>query len=447
MCDTFVALAPATADGSVILGKNSDREPNEAHHLVLVPGAEHGDGARIDCTYISIAQAARTRTVLLAKPYWIWGAEMGVNDAGVAIGNEAVFTKVPREKRDGLLGMDLLRLALERAATAGEAAAVITELLTRHGQHGQAGHTHNLMYDNSFIIADPRGALVLETMGRDWVIREVAVAASISNAITTGRSWDRASDGITTAGPGIDVADRFSDFVYTTFSAARKRQCRTSAWLAAHRGAIGVRDAMALLRDHGTGGTDRDWGPDLALTGQTVCAHAGFGPIRVSQSTGSMVVQVGSGGTTAWVTGSSAPCTSIFKPVWLDTGLPPGERTPGRYFDSESRWWRHELLHRSILSDYPDRISVLTDERDAFEGQLVSMAHDALDAGDRWRVTELAFAEADALEQRWLAAIRATGGHRGRGRQLLSAPFRRAWRGFDAAARIPVGAPGGPGGA
>jgi hypothetical protein len=30
MCDTVVATAGATADGVTILGKNSDRDPNEA---------------------------------------------------------------------------------------------------------------------------------------------------------------------------------------------------------------------------------------------------------------------------------------------------------------------------------------------------------------------------------------------------------------------------------
>jgi dipeptidase len=33
MCDTFVALPAVTPDGSVIFGKNSDREPNEAQAL------------------------------------------------------------------------------------------------------------------------------------------------------------------------------------------------------------------------------------------------------------------------------------------------------------------------------------------------------------------------------------------------------------------------------
>ena len=50
------------------------------------------------------------------KPAWIWGCEMGANEAGVVGGNEAIHTLLSDEltKRDGtpiksLLGMDLLR--------------------------------------------------------------------------------------------------------------------------------------------------------------------------------------------------------------------------------------------------------------------------------------------------------------------------------------------------
>ena len=108
MCDTFVAMADATANGSVILAKNSDREPNEAHEIVYVPAGEHAPGSVATCTYLVIPQARRTNAVLLGKPYWIWGAEMGANYHGVVIGNEAVFTKAPHERDPGLIGNAIL---------------------------------------------------------------------------------------------------------------------------------------------------------------------------------------------------------------------------------------------------------------------------------------------------------------------------------------------------
>ena len=119
MCDTLVVTSPAAGDGVTLFAKNSDREPNEAHCLLLAPAADHAAGNRLRCTYIEIEQVPHTYAVALAKPFWIWGAEMGVNEHGVAIGNEAVFTKEPYAKAGGLLGMDLLRLGLERARPRG----------------------------------------------------------------------------------------------------------------------------------------------------------------------------------------------------------------------------------------------------------------------------------------------------------------------------------------
>ncbi|MDF1519527.1 MAG: hypothetical protein RQ728_02550 [Brevefilum sp.] len=82
MCDTFVALGNATADGSVIFGKNSDRDPNEAHELLSIPHARHQDGEKVSCTYIKITQVKETNAVFLSKPFWILGAEMGENEHG-----------------------------------------------------------------------------------------------------------------------------------------------------------------------------------------------------------------------------------------------------------------------------------------------------------------------------------------------------------------------------
>jgi secernin len=194
MCDTFVAVGNSTADGSVIFGKNSDREPNEAHEVLILPGQDVEPGSMLKCTYIEIPQQEHTYAVLLAKPFWIWGAEMGVNEHGVTIGNEAIFTKVPYEKGPSLTGMDFLRLALERAKTAFEALQVITQLLERYGQGGSCGFTHPFYYHNSFILADPREAWVLETAGRQWVAEKVKSVRSISNGATIGSEWDLASE-------------------------------------------------------------------------------------------------------------------------------------------------------------------------------------------------------------------------------------------------------------
>lgn len=418
MCDTFVSLPGATADGSVILGKNSDREPNEAHHLLLIPATEHS-AQRVRATYIDIPQVSHTHAVLLAKPYWIWGAEMGVNEHGVAIGNEAVFTKAPREKQPGLLGMDSLRLALERADRAEQAVEVITTLLTAYGQGGQAGHTHKLVYDNSYLISDRTEAWILETVGRDWAAQRVDRTASISNGLTLDTA-ERASPALR----GVRVRQR-SDFLFTRFSDSAARQCRTSDALRTARGRIDVATAMRLLRDHGQ--ASGDWSPSRGLMGQDVCAHAGFGPIRVAQAVGSMVSHVTADDIAVWFTGTSAPCTSVFKPVWFDGGL-PAEPQPGDRFDPATLWWRHEQLHRATLRNYPGRIAAYARARDELEA---GFRAGALAATDRAAYTAECFARAGAAEREWLRAA-----------ELVPAAdtpalYRKAWLKWDELAGMP----------
>jgi len=156
MCDTIVATSPSTADQAVWFGKNSDREPGEAQVVEHLSAQRFTAPAKLQCTYIEIPQAAQTYEVVISRPFWMWGAEMGANERGVAIGNEAVFTRLPVPKT-GLTGMDLLRIAIERSATAREALELIARLIAEVGQGGLCGYRHKgFRYHNSFIIADPK---------------------------------------------------------------------------------------------------------------------------------------------------------------------------------------------------------------------------------------------------------------------------------------------------
>ncbi|KAM4622472.1 secernin-2 [Discoglossus pictus] len=185
-CDCFVSLPPASLSPLVIFGKNSDRPRQEVQEVVYYPAATHPLGSKIMCTYVEVDQVPETFAVLLSRPAWLWGAEMGANDHGVCIGNEAVWTKEPVAECEALLGMDLVRLALERAQSAQDAVNVITELLARYGQGGSCREDHQpLSYHNTFLLCDHKEAFVLETAGPYWAVERITEGArNLSNQLS-----------------------------------------------------------------------------------------------------------------------------------------------------------------------------------------------------------------------------------------------------------------------
>ncbi len=437
MCDTFVAPRNSTADGSVIFGKNSDREANEAQYVISIPAADHPSGSRLRCTYIDIPQAGHTHAVLLSKPFWIWGAEMGANEHGVTIGNEALFTKVGQEAAPGLIGMDLLRLGLERGSTAWEALQIITQLLEQYGQSGNCGLTHKFYYQNSFLITDLHESWILETAGRQWAAEQVKSVRSISNGITIGNRWDLASAdlihyavdrGWCNRREEFHFARCYSEPVYTGFSKAHSRQSCTMRQLQKLSPRITVKDAFAVLRSHNN---HPSWSPARSLTDQQVCMHASFGPVRNSQTTGSLVAHLTDDREpTFWVTGTAAPCTSVFKPVWISAGMPDIGLEPTAVFNPDSLWWQHELLHRSILQDYPRRIQLIEQDRDQLEDMFLNAA-EKMDINLRL-LSEQCFEQAAYKEYEWLERIKSVRGTTG------SVLFHLAWNKLNQSAKIHV---------
>jgi dipeptidase len=413
MCDTFVALPPHTG-GAVVFGKNSDREPNEAQALEYHPPARYPARARLRCTHIEIDQARDTLGVLLSRPFWMWGAEMGANEHGVVIGNEAVFTRMPALRENVLTGMDLLRLALERAATADQAVETITALLHDYGQGGRCGYQdHRLTYHNSFIIADPVGAWVLETAGSLWAARRVAWRAAISNRLSIGAEFDRAHPELVAkarrrggcrAGETFDFARCFSDRFMTFFAAGGRRRSRGLELLDQQKGRFDAAAAMALLRDHGPG----EYRPDAHLRLDRICAHAANPLTRhAAQTTASLVAVLYPQQQQYWVTGTAAPCTGLFKPVWLEGDvLPPDLGTPGPRYDSASLWWRHERLHRLVMEDYPCRLNLYRQERDLLEAGWHKVARTA-SGRERFSLTQNVFAQSRQATEQWIEQVAA----------------------------------------
>ncbi len=218
MCDT---LCVRTADG-MLFAKNSDRHPGEAQ--VVEWHEPRPSGGALRTQYLTIDDTG-AYAFLGSRPTWLWGVEHGVNEHGVAIGNEKIWTTDrPRDHAPALLGMDLVRLGLERSRSADEALTVITALLERHGQGGSGEPDRDEPYYSSFLVADPHGGFVLETSNRTWAARPVGDGAAISNRISLGTDWTRASADV---GAGTDFDSYRSPRVPTGIADHRLRVTRS----------------------------------------------------------------------------------------------------------------------------------------------------------------------------------------------------------------------------
>jgi secernin len=415
MCDTLTAIPPATARGGVLFGKNSDRERNEAQGVEMQPRRRSMPGSRLKLTYIEIDEVPQTHACLISRPFWMWGAEMGANEHGVVIGNEAMHSLVPAQRRKALTGMDLLRLGLERAASAAQAVEMMTALLEAHGQGGDCGHLGRFYYHNGFLIADAREAYVLETVGRWWAVEKVSGVRTLSNALSINApdgvspalAEHARSQGWTDAKGGFDFAGRLIDPAKDAGTFGRGRCARSAGLLAPKTGRIDLADVFAALRDHGAESDgDPDWSPARTV-GRSICMHAASGPRR-SQTVASMASDLTPGRTVHWVTATAAPCLSLFKPVVMGLPLPEHGPAPTDRYDPRSLWWRHERLHRVALSAYPEALAAIAPERDAREAAF----RDQMDAA--WSRGEAAVAsavrdcwrQAEALEAVWLGRLR-----------------------------------------
>lgn len=340
MCDTVCSLQ----EGRTLFAKNSDRPVTEVQLVESHPRRPAGGVVRTQ--YLSLSDLGAAALVG-ARPAWLWGFEHGLNEHRVAIGNERVFTVDDASKaKPALIGMDLVRLGLERSRTADEALEIMTTLLVEHGQGGIADEADAEAYYSSFLVADPSTAWLLETSGSAWVAEPVERGAAISNrlAITTG--FTRSSPDIR---DGEDW-DRFRD-PDAWLGMADKRLEFTAPAIASREPVPTARDLAALMRHHGT----LPWGapgtdpraveglpiPDVAAdgTGVTVCFH-----LRGFQATTSSIIAelpaAPDEPLRAWVA-PGAPCVSIYIPVFPPDPVP-------HELGLETTWRRFAALRERV---------------------------------------------------------------------------------------------------
>ena len=397
-CDTFVAMPDATVDGRVLVGKNSDRPVGESQPLAYFP--------RTTGSYAHLG----------GSPYWCAGHELGLNEFGVAIGNEALFTRdlaahAAASRRGesvptGILGMKLVRLGLERGRTAAEAVDCITDLVEREGQWGSAVPGKDAAegaYDNSFLIADPAEAWVVETSGRTWAASRVGTGTrAISNEITIRTSWDRASPDLVTraagngwwqGGPGepFDVARAYAD-PGTPLQVSHLRLQRSRSLLAAAAPQVGVETAKRILRDHYEdtllgGPSFHAARPDFL----TLCMHSHPAGFTWGNTAASAIFVLPRGEHELpfmWWT-PVTPCTGIYIPLFVAAGaVPVGLDAPGRVispardaapdtYDERSYWWHLQRLLEATIGPgdgwaFPARQQAVRAEFDPLEKEFAA---------------------------------------------------------------------------
>lgn len=375
-CDTFVVLPPGTPSQSIVFGKNSDRPYDEVQEVVFIPATENDCSAKLKCTYIEIEQAAHTHAVILSKPSWMWGAEMGANEHGVCIGNEAVWTKLngPEDSVEKLLGMDLVRLGLERAATAAAAVQVIVSLLEQYGQGGNCSDTiPSFTYHNSFLIADCSEAWVLETAGKLWAAEKVTSGVrNISNELSISKNIDLMSPDLKQYAQENDLWDPSEPFSFKKcFSlddddeGYRYRSGRRLLNTMSHSGNFKETDMFKILRDKRSG----------------ICMPSG-----AFVSTGSQVSVLyppQSGKPCChWFTGTPDPSMSVFKPFIFVDGIEfPGQIVSPAENLQKPTDRRHELYKLHEGSRQRKKSSeAMTQKKCTLEAVLIGQVSSVTDA-------------------------------------------------------------------
>jgi dipeptidase len=399
-----VALGRATADGRTLFGHNHNASARDGYALVRVEGRAFAPGETVCAGRVTLPQARQTCTVLAGRRVGQWGYAHGINEHGVAAGVTAVRTRLAGE-RTGLSGPDIVRLALERAGGARQAADLITDLVARHGQQAEEPGPH----DCSFLVADGREAFAVETCGRFWAEQVIGRVRAVTDICHLHQDWDRIARGLAdwaidngwwpANGTKLDFAGVVSPEAGDS-AASLRRWGRATLHLEQHSGQIDLPFMRHLLADHG----DRPGSTDFAL-----CRHAA-GPDGPWTSS-SLVASTGPAGSlpVAWFA-FGPPCRGLWFPLVLAGELPEAFQAPGG--EAACPVWRRMMHLAAEAQRGPERraavaeaVGGLQEQLDQGVRELLAEAAVLQERGDHGPLHRLAGSLMHHSVERWEAVV------------------------------------------
>src|SRR5262245_23094749 len=113
-CDMVVALGSATVGRNTLVGINRHGWTLKRPSWRRLPGRLCSPDEVLSLQKIRLPQPRQTFAVFGSQPLEGWGFTHGLNEQRVVVGCAGWCTRVVREG-PGLLGTDLVRLALERS--------------------------------------------------------------------------------------------------------------------------------------------------------------------------------------------------------------------------------------------------------------------------------------------------------------------------------------------
>jgi secernin len=411
-CDTMVAIGGSTVGGNTLFAKNSDRPQEEAQPLVQVGASDHSPSEFSGTQFVDVPQLGHTYRHVGSKPYWCAGYEHGFNEHQVVIGNEALPSLLPEVDEPKLVGMELLRLGLERSKSAEEAVDVMTGLVTEFGQGKFSNEAGVRTYDNIYLIADPTSAYVVECVGHDWAVKQVENITSISNVGQVGADADRVSPSAKSKatrlgrfemgfGESFSFSKAFGDA--DAGSNGLARQCRSDAMLNVGAGGLDVRSMMQVLTDH-SDGEDPNEAPVVDVAGNlSICLHRRSAE-QSGASTASLVADLCATGERLPVywTGMYSPCMTVFMPMFIEGDLPSSLGVGGQNASNDSPWWDfYRLTHHGLAGGTEVRAEIRS-ELAILQNELFDSAYEMAARG-RDLVANGASGEASGLLTNYMA--------------------------------------------